>query len=93
MESVLLDIAGHRRSPAATVSPVALVAICGTDAASPVETCKRHGAGTTVAASPMAAFVRSGVAMAEVGDDEAVTLLFARNDRPERPSIGRLCAP
>ena len=32
-----------------------------------------------------------GVAMAEVGDDETVTLLFARNDRPERPSIGRLC--
>jgi hypothetical protein len=25
-----------------------------------------------------------GVAMAEVGDDETVTLLFARNDRPER---------
>ncbi len=32
-----------------------------------------------------------GVAMAEVGDDETVTRLFARNDRPERPSIGRLC--
>jgi hypothetical protein len=29
--------------------------------------------------------------MAEVGDDETVTLLFARNDRPETPSIGRLC--
>jgi hypothetical protein len=32
-----------------------------------------------------------GVAMAEVGDDETVTRLFARNDRPERPLIGRLC--
>ena len=36
-------------------------------------------------------FCPVGVAMAEVGDDETVTLLFARNDRLERPSIGRLC--
>jgi hypothetical protein len=57
----------------------------------PVETCNGHRAGITVAASPMAAFVRSGSPMAEVGDDETVTLLFARNDRPGRPSIGRLC--
>ena len=34
---------------------------------------------------------RVGVAMAEAGGDETVTLLLARNDRPERPSIGRLC--
>ena len=57
----------------------------------PVETCNGHRAAITVAASPMAAFVPVGVAMAEVGDDETVTLLFARNDRPERPSIGQLC--
>jgi hypothetical protein len=57
----------------------------------PVETGSSHRAGITVAASPMAAFVPVGVAVAEVGDDETVTLLFARNDRPERPSIGRLC--
>jgi hypothetical protein len=56
-----------------------------------VETCNGQRAGITVAVSPMAAFVRSEVAMAEVGDDEAVTLQFARPDRPERPSIGRLC--
>jgi hypothetical protein len=41
----------------------------------PVETCNGHRAGITVAASPMAAFVRSGSPMAEVGDDETVTLL------------------
>jgi hypothetical protein len=32
-----------------------------------------------------------GVAMAAVGDEETVTVLFARNARPESPSIGRLC--
>jgi hypothetical protein len=66
------------------------LAICGTDAG-PGRDLQRSSRGHHRGGESNGCFSPVGVAMAEVGDDETVTLLFARNDRPERPSIGRLC--